>query len=231
MKKSDEKHYSKKVRNFYKKYGIIIDGYLPETEYKDYNSYMLVSCTDTGNKKISVVRNFSCEYLYDICELYRNFADGKDLNIDGLYIIASNLRTVGGGKKKFLETVRKNDIEWSGIFAALRKSHMNGFSCEMCRYKDNCDHCGNMIATVKPKSNQIVRLKEEKYCTLKEAESDLFHSFIDAVYSKDNDIHIIKAQISLGKTRMIIDFMRRNPEQKFLIVAPTHNLKNQIYAD
>lgn len=101
----------------------------------------------------------------------------------------------------------------------------------MCRYRDKCDHCENMIATAKPESNRIVRLKDEEYCTLKESESDLFHSFINAIYSKDDDIHIIKAQTSLGKTRMIIDFMKQNPEQKFIIVAPTHNLKNQIYAD
>lgn len=231
MKKSDERHYSKKVRNFYKKYGISIDGYLPQTEYKDDGNCVLISYADTRNKKIPVVRNFSFEYLYNVCELYRNFSDGKDLIIDELYFIASNLRTVGGGKKKFLEKVRKNDIEWAGIFAAFRKSHINGFSCEMCRYKDECDHCENMISTAKPESNRIIRLKEEEYCTLKEAESDLFHSFVDAVYSNDNDIHIIKAQTSLGKTRMIIDFIRRNPEQKFIIVAPTHNLKNQIYSD
>lgn len=30
---------------------------------------------------------------------------------------------------------------------------------------------------------------------------------------------------------MIIDFMRHNPEKKFIIVAPIHNLKNQIYSD
>ncbi len=101
----------------------------------------------------------------------------------------------------------------------------------MYRYKDECDHCENMISTAKPESNRIVRLKEEEYCTLKEAESDLFHSFVDAVYSNDNDIHIIKAQTSLGKTRMIINFMKLNSDQKFIIVAPTHNLKNQIYSD
>ena len=93
------------------------------------------------------------------------------------------------------------------------------------------DHCENMISTAKPESNRIIRLREEDYCTLKESESDLFHNFIDAVYSNDKDIHIIKAQTSLGKTRMIIDFMRCNPEKKFMIVAPTHNLKNQIYSD
>lgn len=231
MKKSDEKHYSKKVRNFYKKHSISIDGYLPGIEYKDDGSCVLTSCTDTGNKKTSVVRSFSFESLYDVCELYRNFADGRNLGIDNLYLIASNLRTVGGGKRKFLEKVRKDDIEWAGIFAVFRKSHMDGFSCEMCRYRDKCDHCENMISTAKPESNRIIRLKEEKYCTLKEAESDLFHNFIGAVYSRDSDIHIIKAQTSLGKTRMIIDFMRRNPEQKFIIAAPTHNLKNQIYSD
>ncbi|MCM1231666.1 MAG: DEAD/DEAH box helicase family protein [Ruminococcus flavefaciens] len=231
MKKFDEKHYSKKVRNFYKKHGISIDGYLPETEYNSDGNCVLVSCTDTGNKKVSVVRNFSFEYLCDVCELYRDFSDGKDLNIDDLYLIASNLRIVGGGKKKFLGTVRNNDIEWAGIFAAFRKSNIENFNCEMCGYRNKCDHCENMIVTAKPESNQIVRLKEEEYCTLKEAESDLFHSFISAVYSRDNDIHIIKAQTSLGKTRMIIDFMKQNPEQKFIIVAPTHNLKNQIYVD
>ncbi len=30
---------------------------------------------------------------------------------------------------------------------------------------------------------------------------------------------------------MIIDFIKKNPEKKFIIVAPTHNLKNQIYND
>lgn len=231
MKKSDEKHYSRKVRNFYKKHGISIDGCLPGIEYKDDSSCILISCAEKDNKKTSVVSNFSFEYLYDVCELYRNFADGKNLSIDELYLIASNMRTVGGGKKKFLEKVRKTDIEWAGIFAAFRKSRIYGLSCEMCRYKDRCDHCENMISTAKPESNRIIKLREEDYCTLKEAESDLFHNFIDAVYSNDKDIHIIKAQTSLGKTRMIIDFMRRNPEKKFIIVAPTYNLKNQIYSD
>ncbi len=82
MKKSYERHYSKRVRNFYKKYGISIDGYLPQIEYKDDDSCVLTSCADTSNKKTSVVRNFSFEYLYDVCELYRNFSDGKDLIID-----------------------------------------------------------------------------------------------------------------------------------------------------
>ncbi len=231
MKNSDEKHYSKKVRNFYKKHDIITDGYLPGIKYNNDNSCILVSCDKKDNKKTFVFRNFSFEYLYDVCELYRNFADGKDLSIDELYLIASNLRMTGGGKKKFLEKVRNNDIEWAGIFAAFRKSRTDGLSCGMCRYSDICDHCENMISTAKPESNRIIRLKEDDYCTLKEAESDLSHNFIDAVYSNDKDIHIIKAQTSLGKTKMIIDFMRHNPEKKFIIVAPTHNLKNQIYSD
>jgi len=44
MKKSDGKHYSKKVRNFYKKYGISIDGYLPRIEYSSDGSCVLTSC-------------------------------------------------------------------------------------------------------------------------------------------------------------------------------------------
>lgn len=61
MKKSDEKHYSKKVRNFYKKYGISIDGYLPGIEYNDDGSCVLTSCTEKNNGKQSIVRNFSFE--------------------------------------------------------------------------------------------------------------------------------------------------------------------------
>lgn len=64
-------------------------------------------------------------------------------------IVYERSHKFGGGKKKFLEKVRKNAIEWAGIFAAFRKSRIDGLSCDMCRYRDRCDHCENMISTAK----------------------------------------------------------------------------------
>lgn len=229
MKKSDEKHYSKKVRNFYKKYGMKINGYIPALKYSDNGSCTIVP--EINEEKISVVRTFSFEYLCEVCELYREFSDGVKLSIDDLYLIASNIRTVANGKRKFLEKVINADIEWKGIFASFRKSNMQRISCDKCRYRDKCDHSDDMITTAKPENNHIIRLKEEEYCTLGEAEYDLYSNFVSAIESNDEDMHIIKAQTSLGKTRMIIDYIKQNPDKKFIISAPTHKLKNQIYKD
>lgn len=95
MKKSNEKHYARKVRRFYKKYGIEISGYLPETEYADDGSSILKSCTSSNKPQTSTVRNFNFADLYDLCLLYRDFSDDKDLSMDEFYHIVSNLRTVG----------------------------------------------------------------------------------------------------------------------------------------
>lgn len=98
MKKSDEKHYSKKVRNFYKKYGMKINGYIPALKYSDNGSCAIVP--EINEEKISVVRTFSFEYLCEVCELYREFSDGVKLSIDDLYLIASNIRNSCKRKEK-----------------------------------------------------------------------------------------------------------------------------------
>lgn len=229
MKKSDEKHYSKKIKKFYSNHAIKINGYIPELKYYDDGSCLIVSA-DNQNK-ISIVRKFSFEYLYEVCELYRDFYDGMKLSVYDLYILVSNLRTVPNGKKLFLQKVRNTDIEWKGIFAAFRKSGINRIPCDKCRYKDTCIHSDDMITTAKPEPNKIIRLREDEYCTLSEAESDLYNSFVSALESNDEGIHIIKAQTSLGKTKMIIDYIKQNPDMKFIIAVPTHKLKNQIYSD
>ncbi|MGN0631976.1 MAG: hypothetical protein ACI4JN_11690 [Ruminococcus sp.] len=72
MKKSDEKHYSKKIKKFYSNHAIKINGYIPELKYYDDGSCSIVPReTDSDYINISMyltecgkLRSYGCGFCH-----------------------------------------------------------------------------------------------------------------------------------------------------------------------
>lgn len=85
------------------------------------------------------------------------------------------------------------------------------------------------ILTAKPGKSTILQTVKKEYVTIEKAEYDLKEKFMQAVYSENPGVHIIKAQTGIGKTNLYLAYLLHNKNRKFLIAVPTHKLKAEVY--
>lgn len=254
-----QKHYTEHIRKFYSNYHVMTDkkGRIPVTETaedEDRSIFIVKSemykCvhekSDFNDKSEKcrrlVIKNFDWNALYDCCELFRNFCDGKEYYYyPELFHIALNLCIVDGGRRKFIEILhstqnQKHDsyfddskTDWKNTLNDIIKHGYLPQNCIQCPYAEKCNHSINMISTAKPCRHDVKLTEPKEYCTIEEAEESLAENFHSALNDRiSNKIKLVIAQTGLGKTRMYLD-MLMNASEKFMIVVPTHNLKDEIY--
>lgn len=243
--KYDENHYTREIKKFYKNIGIKYNKILPVVDdgkfvYERINS-PVPSNNIIKNKKSRrvVTRNFDWNILYDRCRLYRNFVDGNEYYYyPQLFHIATNLINVENGKKKFLSILKSQNNadcklyhtrDWNVILNILITMDYQPQGCNGCPYASECLHTKNMVLTAKPGKSTILQTVKKEYVMIEEAESDLKEKFMQAVYSENPGVHIIKAQTGIGKTNLYLSYLLHDKNRKFLIAVPTHKLKAEVY--
>lgn len=174
------------------------------------------------------------------CKLYREFeSGGKRLGHQELFGLATNIIYIETGIKKFHETLKKHSYyedrlwkydKWGKDITHIKKSDYKPKSCKLfCPYASSCSHGENMLMTCKPKSHIKLDGYCEEFVSIEEAVQDLKQYLRRAIEADDTNIHVIKAQTSIGKTYSYIKEMT-NSQQRFLIAASTNILKNEISA-
>lgn len=118
---------------------------------------------------------------------------------------------------------------WGAIINILIAMDYQPKRCCNCSYGKECLHGKNMILTAKPGKSTILQTVKKEYVTIEEAEYDLKEKFMQAVYSENQGVHIIKAQTGIGKTNLYLDYLLHDKNRKFLIAVPTHKLKTEVY--
>ncbi len=248
LEKSGEKHYQRDIKKFYNKANIkygkkfpLIDEngrfvrYSNASESKPVKntSYkkMILEDENDSNQKIEF------DKLCKICRLYKNFVTGEEYYYyPELFHLATNMINIVKGKKMFLNVLysEANDHcesykqkPWKTTLDFIIEKEYKPQGCNRCPYCDECLHAKNMILTIKPGKSTLLPIERKEYVTIEEAEYDLKENFITALESDKNGIHIIKAQTGLGKTTLYLNCMRYS-ERPFLIVVPTHKLKNEV---
>ena len=83
-----------------------------------------------------------------------------------------------------------------------------------------------MILTAEPGKSTILQTTKKEYVTLEEAETNLKEKFLQAIYSKQNGVHIVKIQTGISKKNLYLNYLHQNTDRKFLIAVPTYKLKN-----
>lgn len=238
-----ESHYTREIKKFYHSLGVKYNGILPVLDdgqfvYEEVNS-PAPSCTVKNKSRRNVTRDFNWKILYNRCRLYRDFVDGTDYYYyPELFHIATNLINIEKGKKEFLRILNAPENEyctsyhnrnWNVILNILIAMNYQPQGCNNCPYASECLHAKNMILTAKPGHSTILQTMKKKYVSIEEAEIDLKKKFLQAVSSEHHGVHIVRAQTGIGKTNLYLDYLCQNTGKTFLIAAPTHKLKMEVY--
>lgn len=207
-------------------------------KYKNGRIIYNTSNIKTGERDL--LRNFNFDDLAKRCKLFNCFVSGKHWCYHNeLFGMATNLCCIKGGGKKFLETLNSDvnqqyynyhDRDWGYYLNQIHNAEYLPKRCEnFCPYADECNHAKNMIETAKTKRNTIIKLKsDKKYAPLVDAEADLIDKFCYVQGIDDNNIHIIKGQTGIGKSRIYIDMLEQG-DKPCIVAVPTHRLKDEIY--
>lgn len=175
------------------------------------------------------------------CQLFREFESGKRrLHHEELYGIATNLLCVETGFHRFISILSKNSNFYSDHKASWEQRHLPYMkqhdyrpqSCnKFCLYQNKCNHGTNILSTVHPKRRMIEQIPgySEMFYPLEEVQEDTYTAICKAYCANNEQIHIVKAMTSVGKTTSYLKLMSENPTDRFLIAAPTNLLKDEIY--
>ncbi|MDE5936335.1 MAG: hypothetical protein K2G83_02900, partial [Ruminococcus sp.] len=239
-----DNHYTREIKKFYESIGINYNKILPVIDdgkfvYKRINNSATNSNTVKNKSRRVVTRNFDWNILYNRCRLYRDFVNGNEYYYyPELFHLATNLINIEKGKNEFLSILKSPDNadyeayrkrSWSAIVNILIAMDYQPQGCNNCPYASECLHGKNMILTAKPGHSTILQTMKKKYVSIVEAEIDLKKKFLQAVYSENHGVHIIKAQTGIGKTNLYLDYLLHEKNKRFLIAVPTHKLKTEVY--
>lgn len=184
-------------------------------------------------------RSSSIEKVRHYCRLFRGYESGEEvLNHDELFGLMTSLIDIETGKDLFLSIMSKYpefydhlekwqlDAEYS-IKKEYKPQRCDGF----CPYCGECSHTRNILTTAHPSRNVMEPDPnyDVRYYSLEEAQDDVYKVIHHAYLKNDNSIHIVKAQVGIGKSHSYLRIMSEHPGERFLIAAPTNLLKNELY--
>lgn len=192
-----------------------------------------------NQKKLSVrssFRSHDVDAFRSTCKLYQELASGeRTLSQRELLGLATNLAQTESGSKKFKSYLREHSCfyqdkayqDWSYHLFYLKNRDI--MPCNtFCPHHDTCPHGENILSTSKPKYHQVERIEDyaDRLVSLDEANTDLAKNFAKAIKSDKPGWHVIKSQTALGKTAMILNFLRDYTGNALLSV-PTNALKRE----
>ena len=175
------------------------------------------------------------------CQLFKEFEDGeRDMTHDELFALVTNLKQIESGFQRFKEIQAEHpefyDNErrekWERHLSYIRQQEYKPYSCDsFCPYCKECNHGTNILSTVRPKPGMMERTPRysEKFYSIEEVQDDTYAAISRAYRAEDTKIHIIKSQTGAGKSHSYLQLMSENPDDRFLIAAPTNLLKDEIY--
>lgn len=184
------------------------------------------TCKVREKKKMNIGSGETC------CQLYNDFKEGKDSGHNAKFAIITNFLSINGGRKDFLNTIRRFYGEeayekWEKDIKYLKGYHPKRCSGEFCPYYEKCEHAGTIVDTLA--MDRKVYRDKETYVSVREAERCMEESLNDAFQSSNDGIYLIKAQTGLGKTGAYVELIANNPGHRFLIALPTNILKEEVY--
>lgn len=167
-----------------------------------------------------------------MCRLWKDFINGERLSHEERFLLATNIRHIKGLEKVFLGVIAEHYdsyYEWKYYMDYNLSRDYHPKCCDECPYANECVHEKNMVLTVTGRKS-IVRLEvEPKYVPIEAAYNQLQQALYASVFSNDEDIHLIRAQTSLGKTQAFVELAKNREGRKPLLIAvPLINLKEEI---
>lgn len=186
-------------------------------------------------KKSRYYRSKDLKLLSTNCQLYQEFiAYDRLLTSEELFGLSSNVIHVESGREQFMSVLgsksycREKQEHWQFQLNYI-KSQAEKPCCTFCPYHKTCQHGGSILAALKPKSHQIIRLENynQELVSLEEAHTDFLEQLLKAIESNKKGWHVIVAQTAIGKTAALLQYIL-DSGLRILIAVPTNKLKREI---
>ncbi len=210
-------------------YGSATENSPTEVKYIIHKSYQS-NVRRLGQKQVPV--RIEAGTLEEKCRLYRDFNIEPHISHQERFLLMLNLIYISGGRKQFLDTIKKKDYsrkKWEFYIKYAKDRGYKPQSCdEGCPYAEECQHKENIVNTVSGR-DRIKKVKDiDNYNTTDEVYDYVNHCIHDAINSMEKGMYLIPAQTAIGKTRAYCDIVCRESKNRFLIAVPTNRLKKEI---
>jgi len=216
-------------------------------------SHQSVQCASDGSGDEKTTMNhkeFRSDDLSKICSecrLINEFITGSRIltskELDG---VASSLIQVESGSKMMIQILKKHSYyqgdekryeNWNFHLKYIKRTSCGEKSCvNFCPYAHQCSHAEVILSTSKTKYHSVNKLNDTtpaEYYSIKDAAEDLRLKFEQVMAASDsilcNHIHVINSPAGIGKSKMVLDYIEKHPKEKYLVAAPTIELKNKYY--
>lgn len=228
---------------------IIVNGEIfPKRYYRINLNVCGEGTNETSVGKISLInplknhaqyRSATIKEIEQRCRLYNEFITGKEiLNHEELFGISTNLIQVETGIQNFKNVLSKyspyheKQYKWEHDIIYMKQQEYCPQGCDnFCPYKGECNHGTNILSTVCLKRGVIEKIPKYKpvFYSIEEVQNDTYSAICKAYKATDKQFQIIKSMTGAGKSYSYLKLMSENPNDRFLISAPTNLLKNEIY--
>lgn len=175
------------------------------------------------------------------CRLFREFETGeKDLDHSELFGIATNLIQVTTGSDSFMKIRRanpdfytpENNNRWENHLFYMKQNGYKPERCDRyCPYRKDCIHGKDILKTVHPKRGTMEKLSgyNEQLHPLEDVQKDTYDAICNAYYAGNKQFQIVDAMTGAGKSHSYLKLMSKNPDDSFIVAAPTNLLKDELY--
>lgn len=168
-----------------------------------------------------------------VCRLLNDFKSGKALEHAQWFGLALNLIHIKGGRALITNTFNEyhdiyNDIdrkEEQVNFAVRNEYHAQNCD-DFCPYAGVCDHCSNIVYTLKTSTRKIIKLEQETvYKDIKEMRAELKQA-VSSTFGTPG-MNIIKAPTGAGKTYAYLEAVKLSDKQT-VVAVPNKMLMNAV---
>lgn len=193
----------------------------------------IVQSNSETENTFNVINGYSKERLMQICPLLADFDQKAKISNNEMFLLATNLRYIKGGRTIFFDILKSKDLKewvikkWEGNWERdiIRKDYHPQECKKVCKYAEIC----NCYSLYQKLSMRIKRIeKEEDYFPLNVCEQELEGCLTEAIENPENVMRVIVAQTGLGKTEIYCRKVASMPGKKFIIAVPTCNLQNEV---
>lgn len=154
--------------------------------------------------------------IHEECQLMKDFANGRRLQHEEWFGLATNLISIKGGQSNIKKTFNEYSDLYNNInfkIAQMEYASRMGYkpqNCDnYCPYSDECPHEANVVLTLQHRHQRMKRISgySEQFCTLDEARQKVRDFFYNAV-SNEFSVNILKAPTGSGKSTEHLKFLK-----------------------
>lgn len=196
-----------------------------------------------AHKNHKPYRKLTIDEMSQKCQLFSEFESCvRIFHHNELFGLFTNMRQVETGESTFMKLIRKySDFDtsekskldkWDIAMFYMKQQEYHPQSCDgFCPYHEICEHGTNILSTVHLKRGEMDKLPgySVDFYSIEEVQDDTYNAINEAFCANDTQIHIVKSMTGGGKSTSYLRIMSENPDDNFIVAAPTNLLKDELY--